>query len=181
MAVGRHPLLSIFEGLDEVPAFQAYPGTPAQNRRILRRTYARILDSDGWMYVAPHDLPGEFRQAGYELFTSSDDEIVISRAYLRAGRAMDLYLDALHEFLHILQRKKGRDLWPMAIPYVDRPTEVEAYAFSVAEARRLGARDPYLRRYLRVSWVTAKEHHRLLSRLHVAPVVPRHPPAKRTP
>ena len=59
-------------------------------------------------------------------------------------------------------------VWPgLKVPYVDRPTEVEAYAFSVAEARRLGVPDRYLRKYLEVTWVKRSEYHRLLRHVGV--------------
>ena len=82
---------------------------------------------------------------------------------------MYVYLDLIHEFLHILQRKHGRVLWPgLRVPYVDRHTEIEAYAFSIAEARRLGAPDAYLRRYLKVPWISRIDYYRLLRNVGVS-------------
>ena len=52
---------------------------------------------------------------------------------------------------------------------MDRPTEVEAYAFSVAEARRLGVPDSYLREDLSVAWVGKADSLRLLRHLGVTP------------
>jgi hypothetical protein len=99
---------------------------------------------------------------------SPDDVIVVAKSHLANSPGMDLYLDIIHEFLHILQRRHGRELWlGRKVPYVDRPTEVEAYSFSVAEARRLGVPDRYLREYLRVTWVPAVEYRRLLRHLGV--------------
>jgi hypothetical protein len=100
---------------------------------------------------------------------SRDDEIVVARNHLANSPMMDVYLDVIHEFLHILQRKQGRALWlGSRIPYVDRPTEVEAYSYSVVEARRLGVPDTYLRKYLEVPWVRKSEYLRLLRNVGVA-------------
>jgi len=170
VAAGKYRLLDVFPGLTEVPPFRRYPGREATNRAIARSSFARINDGRGFMYLAPREVPAEIRAAGFEMITSPDEEIVVSRQYLQKGAGLDLYLDLLHEFLHILQRKDGRELWPgLTVPYVDRPTEIEGYAFSVAEARRLGVPDSYLRKYLEVFWVTRAEYRRLLRHLDVPP------------
>jgi len=141
---GRFPLLRVFRGLERTVPFRKYPGDDRATRAIARHTWANVTEGPGWMYVAPPRTPPEVRAAGFRMVESRDDEIVVARSHLANSPPMDVYLDVLHEFLHILQRKRGRELWPGRIPYVDRPTEVEAYAFSVAEARRLGVSDEYL-------------------------------------
>ena len=165
---GRLPLLEVFHGLEETVPFRKYPGDDKETLRIAKGTWAHVFDGPGWMYVAPPKTPPEILAAGFRMVESLEDEIVVSRAYLANGRRMDVYLDIIHEFLHILQRKQGRDIWPSRrIPYVDRPTEIEAYAFSVAEARRLGVPESYLRKYLHVTWVKKTEYLRLLRHLGV--------------
>ncbi len=103
---------------------------------------------------------------------TSDDAIVVSQSHLRNSPLMDVYLDLIHEFLHILQRHQGRELWPSRLPYADRPTEVEAYSFSVAEARRLGVSDRYLQKYLEVPWIGRREFRHLLRNVGVGPQPP---------
>ena len=120
------------------------------------------------MYVAPSKTPAEVRAAGFRMVESPEDVIVVARGHLLNSPSMDLYLDIIHEFLHILQRQAGRELWPgPKVSYVDRPTEVEAYSYSIAEARRLGVPDSYLQEYLRVTWVSRPEYLRLLKNLGV--------------
>ncbi len=166
---GKYPLLDVFGGLTDVPPFRDYPGVLETNREVARTSFARIYDGRGYMYLAPRTVPAEIRAAGFEMITSPEEEIVVARAHLTESPVLDVYLDVLHEFLHILQRKDGRELWPgLAVPYVDRPTEIEGYAFSLREARRLGVPDGYLRQYLRVFWVTRTEYHRLLGHLGVS-------------
>jgi hypothetical protein len=166
---GRHPLLEVFQGLEQTIPFRKYPGDDAAILNIAQNTWAHITDGPGWMYVAPVRTPPEVRAAGYRMVESREDEIVVARGHLANSPSMDVYLDIIHEFLHILQRKQGRALWlGPKVSYVDRPTEVEAYAYSVAEARRLGVPDAYLRKYLEVSWVTKAESLRLLRNVGVS-------------
>lgn len=170
LPAGRYPLLEVFRGLSETPAFRKYPGDDREIRAIARSSWVSVSDGRGWMYVAPRTVPAEIRAAGFEMITSAEEEIVVARKHLSRSRTLDLYLDIIHEFLHILQRRHGRELWPgLKVPYVDRHTEIEAYAFSVAEARRLGVPDSYLRRYLEVFWLTPPDYLRLLTNLGVRP------------
>lgn len=167
---GRYPLLDVFQGLEETLPFRKYPGDDSAIREIAGSTWATVSDGLGWMYVAPRKVPPEVRAAGFDMVTSPDDEIVVARSHLSRSPMMYVYLDVLHEFLHILQRKQGRELWPgLKVPYVDRHTEIEAYAFSVAEARRLGVPDAYLRKYLEVPWVKRADYLRLLRNVGVSP------------
>ena len=166
---GRYPLLEVFRGFTEIPPFRKYPGDDAAIRRQAETTWAAVSEGPGWMYVAPRKTPPEVRRSGFKMVETTDDEIVVSRDYLARGPLIYLYLDLIHEFLHILQRKQGRELWPgLKVAYVDRHTEVEAYAFSIAEARRLGVPDSVLRRYLKVIWITKADYFRLLRNLGVS-------------
>jgi hypothetical protein len=165
---GEFPLLEVFRGLEETVPFQKYPGDDAAIRKIAQSTSAHVADGPGWMYVAPRKTPPEVRAAGFQMVESENDVIVVARSHLANSPSMDLYLDIIHEFLHILQRRQGRELWvSRKVSYVDRPTEVEAYAFSVCEARRLHVPDSYLREYLRVTWVQKSEYVRLLRNVGV--------------
>ncbi len=65
------------------------------------------------------------------------------------------------------QFREGRDLYDPSRAYVDRDTEIEAYRVTVREARRIGLDDEAIAEYLRVSWVTPREHERLARRLNV--------------
>ncbi|MGA7923735.1 MAG: hypothetical protein WCA77_07150 [Thermoplasmata archaeon] len=165
---GRYKLLEIFRGLEDTVPFRKYPGDDDAILEIARNSWANVIDGPGWMYVAPPRTPPEVRAVGYRMVESKADEIVVGRSHLSNSPKMDVYLDIIHEFLHILQRKQGRILWPgPKVLYVDRPTEVEAYAFSIAEARRLGVSDEYLREYLNVTWIPRVDYLRLLRHLGV--------------
>jgi hypothetical protein len=168
---GRHPFLEVFQGLESTVPFLKYPGDDKAILRAARQTWANVFDGPGWMYVAPPRTPPEIRAAGFQMVETRDDEIVVAQSHLANSPRIDVYLDVIHEFLHILQRKQGRQIWPRSkVAYVDRPTEIEAYAFSVAEARRLGVPDSYLQTYLDVPWVSRHDYRRLLRHVGVTPL-----------
>ena len=78
-----------------------------------------------------------------------------------------LYLDIVHELVHVKQQRQGLDLYDKSYSYVDRPTEIEAYTIAVEEARRLGMNDNEIFDYLHVEWISREEHKRLASRVGV--------------
>ncbi|MCI4323493.1 MAG: hypothetical protein L3K03_05665 [Thermoplasmata archaeon] len=167
---GRYPLLKLFAGFERTVPFRKYPGDDRKILKIAERTSAHLSDGPGWMYVAPPKTPPEILAAGFRMVETRRDVIVVSRSHFANSPRMDVYLDIVHEFMHILQRKQGREIWPhRRIAYVDRPTELEAYAYSVAEARRLDVPDSYLREYLRIPWIKKAEYLRLLRNVGVTP------------
>jgi len=119
------------------------------------------------MYVAPHVAPPWAGDVGWSPKVSRSECIVVGRRHLRTSPSLVLYLDLVHEFCHLVQRRSGRDLWDMSKGYVRSPTELEAYRMAVREARSLGAPEKFLREYLRVEWVEEKDHQRLLRSLGV--------------
>jgi len=166
---GQYGLLDVFRGLERTVPFRKYPGDDREVLRIAQGTRAYLTDGPGWMYVAPRRTPPEVRAAGFRMVETTDDAIVVARGHLQNSPGMYVYLDLIHEFFHILQRRQGRELWPARLPYADRPTEVEAYSFSVVEARRLGVPDSYLRRYLEIPWIGKREFRHLLGNVGLGP------------
>jgi hypothetical protein len=166
---GNYPLLTAFPGFTEVPPFKDYPVAARRRNSVAKRTTVQVVAERAWMYVAPHEVPPWATKYGWNPFSTATDCIVVGWNHLSRSPSITLYLDILHEFFHILQRDTGRELWDITKGYVDSPTELEAYRFSVVEARRLGVSDPFLRNYLKVEWVNAKDHRKLLSNLGVKP------------
>ena len=93
--------------------------------------------------------------------------VIISAKYLKEGDEIHLYLDVVHELVHIKQHMEGKELWDRQYAYVDRPTELEAYRVALHEARRLGLQERDIIEYLKVNWVTDEEFGRLLRTLGV--------------
>jgi hypothetical protein len=105
----------------------------------------------------------------HEMFVDNNDgSITIGLNHLRNASDTFLYLDIVHELFHVRQQTEGRNLYDRSKSYVDRETEIEAYRLTVREARRIGLDDEAIACYLRVSWITAEEHGRLLRTLGVS-------------
>ncbi|MGC2288784.1 MAG: hypothetical protein WA688_02880 [Thermoplasmata archaeon] len=155
----------MFPGFEEAAPFPNYPGPAHKTRALAEGTRIQIVAEETWMYVAPHEPPPFAEAAGWKPFTSVANCIVVGHKHLAESPSITLYMDIYHEFFHILQRDAGRELWDISIDYVDSPTELEAYSFSLAEARRLGVPDAFLRTYLEVEWVSPADHLRLLKNL----------------
>ena len=114
------------------------------------------------------DLKVEFcSRRGYMGVNDHDGHIIVSADYLKNGKERDLYLDIIHEMVHVKQFFDGRELFDDAWEYVDRPTEIEAYQHTVNEARKQGMSDEEIFEYLRTEWVSAEELRRLATSVGV--------------
>ena len=98
---------------------------------------------------------------GYMFVNNSNGHLVISARYLNSGDKTDIYLDLIHELCHIKQLDEGQELFDSRYDYVDRPTEVEAYRYTVQEARRIGLSDERICQYLKTEWMSDKDLKRL--------------------
>ena len=101
-------------------------------------------------------------RAGYLRVDDETGNIVVSSEYLRTGDERYLYLDVIHELVHIRQFIEGKELFDSRYSYVDRPTEIEAYTAATREAERIGMKKEEILDYLKVEWVTEEEFQRLL-------------------
>lgn len=104
---------------------------------------------------------------GYMGVDSSDGHLLVNVRYLETGDKIDIYLDVIHELCHIKQYMDGQELFDGRYEYVDRPTEIEAYRYTVKEARRLGLSDRRIIEYLRTEWMGEEDLKKLASRLGV--------------
>lgn len=148
--VKKHRLDDVFHGLEgSIPLTTLYPS--ARKRRTF--LHGCVLE------VSPEDL--------YAYVDDDDGHIVLGQGHLRKSEERVLYLDVLHELVHVKQFHDGLELFDRRFAYVDRPTELEAYELGVREARRIGMKDRDIFEYLEVPWVTAEEMQRLAYRLGV--------------
>jgi hypothetical protein len=104
---------------------------------------------------------------GYMLVNDLDGHILISAHYLRKGNLVDLYLDIIHELVHVKQFMDRKKLFDNDHSYAERPTEVEAYRYTVEEARRLGLNEDRICEYLRTEWMSDEDFKRLTRSLGV--------------
>lgn len=148
-SVGSHPFLAVFGGFEHVQAVRSVFG--AGTKEVLDGLSVEVTEGRGYMRI-------------------NDDKgsIVANAKYLREGDEVDIYLDVIHELVHIRQHREGKELWDKRYEYVDRPTEIEAYGVAVAEARRLGMTEEQVAGYLKVEWIPEKDFERFLANVGVA-------------
>lgn len=110
-----------------------------------------------------NNLKVEFYSArrGYMGVSDQDGHLLISAHYLRNGNERDLYLDIVHELVHVKQFLEGKELFENRWEYVDRPTEIEAYQHAVKEARRIGMSEDEIYEYLKTEWMSDEELEKL--------------------
>jgi hypothetical protein len=105
---------------------------------------------------------------GYMFVDNTDGHLVINSRYLNSGDKIDIYLDLIHELFHIRQFMEGKELFDTRYQYIERPTEIEAYRYTVQEARRLGLSDERICQYLKTEWMSDSDLKRLAKALDVA-------------
>jgi len=148
---GVYHLSRVFKGLDASPAVaRIFEGREAAERFLSQVKVEVSSSSRGYMRVS-----GE------------DGRLIVSKGFLEKGDLKTLYLDLIHELIHIKQFHNGLNLYDERYGYIDRPTEVEAYRETVMEARRLGMTDDEIYEYLRVEWVCQEDIDRLADKLGV--------------
>ena len=150
LSEGRYRLRDVFSGLDKVEALAKCVGTKRLLTRILEETMVTLTHEDGYMYV-----------------NDEDGSVVVGLNYLKTGDTNELYLDVIHELVHVKQYLQGKNLFDNAYSYVDRPTEIEAYRCCVEEGRRIGMPEDEIAEYLYVEWVSRRDHAKLLKTLGV--------------
>jgi len=146
--LGLSPFTRIFGGFERVDAVRAIFG--AKTEDVLAKLMVEIAEGRGYLRI--NDEIGS---------------IMVNSKYLRDGDEVHIYLDVIHELVHIRQHKEGKELWDERYKYVDRPTELEAYEAVVEEARRLGLSEEQVVEYLKVEWVSEEDFRRFLENLGV--------------
>lgn len=113
------------------------------------------------------NLKVKFVLFGYMGVDNVDGNLIINRRYLKRGNREDIYLDVIHELVHVRQWLEGKDLFDPHFEYVDRPTEIEAYAYTINEARKMGWSDSRIYQYLKTDWLSEKELQQLTKNISV--------------
>ena len=147
---GHYRLEDIFENLKSVEILLKVFKSKEHLDDVFERTVVIVDGSSHYMHVK-----------------NEDASIVVGKDHLKNSEKKILYLDIIHELVHVKQQRQGLDLYDSSYHYVDRPTEVEAYEIAVEEARKLGMNDSEIFDYLHVEWISPDEHKRLASRVGV--------------
>ena len=145
---GIYFLDDIFDGLNNSSILMEVFKTKNELDDVFSKTNVIVEEKDHYMFVK-----------------NEDATIVIGLSHLKNSDSKVLYLDIVHELVHVKQQQAGLDLYNKSYSYVDRPTEIEAYKVAVTEAKRLGMNDNEIMDYLFVEWITPQEHKRLASHL----------------
>jgi hypothetical protein len=132
-----------FKGFEDVDAVRGIFGP--ETKAVLRSLKVEFFSSK-WGYMGVSD---------------EDGHLVVSTHYLRTGNRRDIYLDVIHELVHVRQFREGKKLFPKGFNYPEAPTEIEAYRACIAEGRRLGMSDRELFQYLKVEWMDEAELRKL--------------------
>ncbi len=146
--VKTHAFTSYFKGFEKVDAVQRIFGEKTEE--TLRNLKVEFFGRKGYMGVS-----------------DDDGHLLISADYLNNGDLVEIYLDVIHELVHVKQFMEGKELFDHRYDYVDRPTEIEAYALAVEEARRLGLSDARILHYLKTEWMTDEDLEKLAKILNV--------------
>jgi hypothetical protein len=112
-------------------------------------------------------LKVQFMWFGYMGVDDNDGHLMVNKSYLNSGDKTDIYLDVVHELCHVKQHLDGKELFNPRYDYVDRPTEVEAYRYTVKEAKRLGLSNQRIRRYLQTEWMSDEDLERLVKNIGI--------------
>jgi len=136
-----------FNGFDRVGAVKRVFGAETQN--VLAKLKVEFTSTTRYMRV--DDIGGH---------------LVINPNYLRTGDITEIYLDIIHELVHVKQFMEGKSSDKQQI-YVERPLEIEAYQIAVAEARTLGLDDHKILDYLDSDLVNEEELKQLAQVLDV--------------
>jgi hypothetical protein len=126
-----------FRGFEEVDAV----------KRIFRDETSRILA----------ELETEFTFATiYMRVDNSDGRLMINPDYFLKAGITELYLDIIHELVHVKQFLEGK-ISDEEVNYTERPLEIEAYKITVDEARALGIAEEGIIDYLDSDLINSEE------------------------
>jgi len=146
--VVTYPFLDYFKGFEKVEAVKRLFGEGTED--VLKNLRVEFNGGRGYMGVSGED--GHLRISAY---------------YLNNGDLVDIYLDIIHELVHVKQFMEGKELRDGNFSYVDRPTEIEAYRHAVKEARALGMNDKQILEYLRTERMSDENLNRLAKAVNV--------------
>jgi len=146
--VATYPFTDYFKGFEKIEAVRKIFGDKTEDE--LQRVRVEFAGMRSYMGVS-----------------NIDGHILMSAKYLKQGDIVDIYLDIIHELVHVRQFMEGRELFDDNFSYVERPTEIEAYRHAVEEARNLGLSEERICEYLKTEWMTDDEFKRLAEAVNV--------------
>jgi hypothetical protein len=150
VSIGEYKFIQVFVGVENSPTLLRLFGSQRNMSKIVRHLKVNINESD-WGIWLDHNTGA----------------VCVGAKYLAASKINCLYLDVIHVLVHVKQFLDGKDLIDQTFEYVDRPTEIEAYRYTVDEAKRLQMSEDEILQYLRVDAVDDSELGRLIEKIGV--------------
>jgi hypothetical protein len=144
-AEGRHVLSDVVRGIEKLYDLKQLCAERGLDEEFIKNT-SLLVDNSKEFYMYVDDEEKMLVTCGHHI---SDSDIRI------------VYLDFVHELVHIFQLYDGRELFDRKFSYVERPTELEAYELTVREGRKIGMTDGELFEYLKVDWIGERAHRKL--------------------
>jgi hypothetical protein len=141
----------IFVNFDKVPVIKKTLGK--NTKKILSTLEVGIYNGMGYLWIDNHE--GRLK-------------LMASKKYILKGRRLYIYLDVVHELVHIKQNAKGIDLWNDEYEYLEKPTEIEAYTVAAKEGKRLGMSERELKSYLSSPWNSREDNKNFYSKISKA-------------
>ena len=148
--IGEYKLSEVFAGLESSSALRKVFGSKPQMTKVMKHLKLRVERGDSGLWLD--------RDTG---------TVCIATKHLTTAKNDFLYLDVIHVLVHVRQFLEGKELYDQAFEYVDRPTELEAYRITVAEARRIGMEEDEILRYLRMDAADDSELGKLIEKIGV--------------
>ncbi len=139
---GGYKVADVFEGLEESQML----------KKVFGDDVCGVLDSTGI----------EINNHPWIIWVNEKGIININVGYLKKTDLKTLYLDIIHELIHVKQLTEGKKLFDDKFSYSEKPTEIEAYRLTVEEARNIGLSEEEIIEYLKVDWITDEEHQKLV-------------------
>jgi hypothetical protein len=99
---------------------------------------------------------------------TDEGHLLINPDYFQTGNTTDLYLDIIHELVHVKQVFEGKSSNPN-VCYVERPLEIEAYGITVDEAKKLNLTEEQIINYLESELVKGPDLTKLCTTLELNP------------
>lgn len=146
--ITTYPFMSFFKGFERIEAVRSIFGEDTND--VLKNLKIEFIGRRGYMGVS-----------------GNDGHLIISAYYLNGGDLIDIYLDIIHELVHVKQFMEGKILFDRNFRYVERPTEIEAFQHAVKEARKLGMDDKQILEYLKTEWMSDEDLIRLAKAVKV--------------
>lgn len=151
---------------DELPKPPIAPRIPGEGVHAVRDVLPGLDQREVFAEIAGAADPDElwvnahlvcFEGEGYPRVDDHTGHILAPEAYTRTYDPVIVYLDIVHELVHVRQVLEGKEVYHFPEPYVRWPTEVEAYGITYREAQRIGLSDEWFWDYLAVPWVEARD------------------------